>query len=105
MYRWRVVPTHSPNGERSFYPVSHVRHVGGGLHLEDIPSSHSQAPTAQVGTPGGGPCGPARFSSTTVAVGGFCPDSKSFNPRTGAENQEDPKSMNEGTKQLSSSPW
>lgn len=48
---------------------------------------------------------------TVVVVGGVAqtPRVSSFmrlrNPRTAAENQEDPKSRPEGTKQLSSSPW
>lgn len=77
-YRWKAASAHSPNGECLFYPVNHARHVGEGLRLDDIPSSHSQAPTARVGTPGGGPSGPAQFSPTMVIVGCCCPDSKSF---------------------------
>lgn len=111
-YRWRAVCAHSPDDERLSIVSCKPRQTrrGGVLRLDDIPSSHSRAPAAQVGTPGGGPSGPAQFSPTMVVVGGCCPDSKRFkfyeakNPRTGAENQEDPKSRTEGTKWLSSSP-
>lgn len=45
---------------------------------------------------------------TVVVVEGVAPGVSSFmrlrNPRTAAENQEDPKSRTEGTKQLISSP-
>jgi len=88
MHRWRVVRAHSPNDECLSYPVNHARHVGGGLRLDDIPSSHSQAPAAQVGTPGGGTSGPAQFSPTMVVAGGCCLDSKSFKFYEAKESQD-----------------
>lgn len=64
-----------------------------------------------MGTLGSELSGPAPFSPTVVVVGGVAqaPRVSSFmrlkNLTTVAENQEDPKSRTEGTKQLSGSPW
>lgn len=107
--RWRMVAAHSPNGECFILSCEPCQTGQWGPALRGHPRFSIPSPQAQVGTPGGGLSGPAQFSPTMVVVGVCCSDSKSFKfwktPRTGADNQEDPKSRTEGTKQLSSSPW
>lgn len=64
-----------------------------------------------MGTLEGKLSGPAQLSPTVVVVGGTAqtPRVSSFmrlkNLTTVAENQEDPRSRTEGTKQLCGSPW
>lgn len=80
------------------------------MHLDDIPRSQSQAPATQVGTLEVDYL-PQLNSAQQWWQEGVLLGCQEFqvlrlkNPRAVAENQEDPKSRTERTKQLSSSPW